>query len=99
MREGGNEAMKRTAQLALFGGAALAAGAVLRNVTQQSTYTFRGKSVLITGGSRGLGLLLARHLANEGARLTLAGRSAESLQRALTELRSKGADVIAVACN
>ena len=37
-------------------------------------YDFQGKSVVITGGSRGLGLVMARALADEGARLTLIAR-------------------------
>ena len=37
-------------------------------------YKFSGKSVVITGGSRGLGLVLARQLAAEGARITLIAR-------------------------
>ena len=39
-----------------------------------------GKSVLVVGASGGLGALLAQGLADAGARLTLAGRSAQRLQ-------------------
>ena len=41
-----------------------------------------GKSVLITGGSRGIGFATARAFAAEGASLHLASRSAEQLERA-----------------
>jgi NAD(P)-dependent dehydrogenase (short-subunit alcohol dehydrogenase family) len=47
---------------------------------------FEGKSVLIFGGSRGLGLVIARELVEEGARVTLAARDQEELERAKTEL-------------
>lgn len=57
----------------------------------------RGKSVVIAGGSRGLGLELARVFAGDGARLTLLARDADALDRAGNELA--GADVIAVVCD
>src|SRR5437773_4657083 len=42
---------------------------------------FRDKSVLITGGSRGLGLVLAREFAKRGARVAVCARSAAELER------------------
>ncbi|MGH7459605.1 MAG: SDR family oxidoreductase [Longimicrobiales bacterium] len=48
-----------------------------------------GKSVLITGGSRGIGLAIARVLAGQGARITLVARDRQRLERAAAEL---GAD-------
>ena len=53
---------------------------------RRTAFDFRGKSVLITGGSRGLGLVLARELAAEGARLTLMARDREELDRAADDL-------------
>ncbi len=43
---------------------------------------FTGRVVVITGGSRGLGLVIARQLATEGARLCLLARNEEELARA-----------------
>jgi NAD(P)-dependent dehydrogenase (short-subunit alcohol dehydrogenase family) len=60
---------------------------------------FRGRSVIITGGSRGLGLLVARQLAEEGARLTLAARDRDELERAREDLAPRGADVSVVVCD
>lgn len=69
--------------------AALAAVAISRAMRKRSAYTFRDKSVLITGGSRGLGLVLARQLASQGARLTLLARDESELQRAAADLRRR----------
>jgi NAD(P)-dependent dehydrogenase (short-subunit alcohol dehydrogenase family) len=61
-------------------------------------YDFAGKSVVITGGSRGLGLVMARQLADAGARLTLIARNAEELAQAADDLRTHdpSADVLTV---
>jgi len=82
----------------LYAAAAVASGLLLRRVTRPH-YTFRGKSVLITGGSRGLGLVIARLLAQEGAQLTLIARTKESLEVAKAELRSTGAQVWTIAAD
>ena len=66
--------------------ALLAGHAVRRRIT----YSFRDRTIIITGASRGLGLELARQLAHEGARLWLVARSAEALGRAAAELRQGG---------
>ena len=59
-------------------------------------YSLQGRTVLITGGSRGLGLALARQMADEGARLAICGRDPESLERARASLAQLGAEVIAI---
>ena len=46
---------------------------------------------LVTGGSRGLGLLIARELATEGCRVAICARDAEELRRAEEDLRAHGA--------
>lgn len=66
-------------------GALLAAQAWRR----RAEYDFGGKSVVITGGSRGLGLVMARQLADEGARVTLIARDDAELARAAEDLRSR----------
>jgi short-subunit dehydrogenase len=62
-------------------------------------FELAGKVVLITGGSRGLGLVMARQLAEQGAKLAICARHADQLQRAEDELRSRGAEVLALACD
>ena len=54
-----------------------------------------GKRALVTGGSRGIGLAIARQLAREGARVVLAARDAASLEAAAVALAAEtGAEVI-----
>jgi NAD(P)-dependent dehydrogenase (short-subunit alcohol dehydrogenase family) len=48
------------------------------------------RTALITGGSRGLGLALARHLAANGWNLVVDGRNADALERARRELDAVG---------
>ncbi|MBW4574357.1 MAG: SDR family NAD(P)-dependent oxidoreductase [Aphanothece sp. CMT-3BRIN-NPC111] len=62
-------------------------------------YNFRDKTVLLTGGSRGLGLIMARELVRQGARLAICGRNENSLERAHKELVERGGDVLAVRCD
>jgi NAD(P)-dependent dehydrogenase (short-subunit alcohol dehydrogenase family) len=59
----------------------------------------KNKNVLITGGSRGLGLVLARQLADEGAHLILVARDRAELDRAFDELAARNVRVLTVACD
>lgn len=61
-------------------------------------YEFSGKSVVIAGGSRGLGLVLMRQLAAQGARLTLIARDENELRRAADDIhdRQPSAEVLIV---
>lgn len=81
---------------------ALAAGTAVCAVTRalRSRFVFRGKSVVLTGGSRGLGLALARQLAGEGARLAIFARDEVELARAAADLHARGAkDVLPLRCD
>ena len=76
----GNDIIKLTA---------LAAGAVVLKsaLNHFFEYDLKNKTVLITGGSRGLGLVMAREFAHEGARLLLSEIMkcfTDSLQRSLS---------------
>jgi len=53
----------------------------------------RGQVILITGGSRGLGFLLAREFAREGARVAFCARDPEELRRAQADLEARGVEV------
>jgi NAD(P)-dependent dehydrogenase (short-subunit alcohol dehydrogenase family) len=59
---------------------------------------FNGRVVVITGGSRGLGLVIARQLAAEGARLCLLARSEEELRRAAEQF-PPDTEVMTVRCD
>lgn len=59
----------------------------------------KGQVALVTGGSRGLGLLIARELARLGCKLAICARDEEELRRAQGELEQLGAEVIAVVCD
>ena len=52
-----------------------------------------GRHVLITGAGRGIGASIARRLATHGARLTLVGRTAATLESVAGELCAAGAEV------
>jgi short-subunit dehydrogenase len=58
------------------------------------------KTVLVTGGSRGLGLLLAREYGRAGARVAICAREADELEAAAAELRTWGVHrVLTVVCD
>jgi NAD(P)-dependent dehydrogenase (short-subunit alcohol dehydrogenase family) len=62
---------------------------------------FKGQSVVITGGSRGLGLAIAQVLAAEGARLTLLARDAQELEHARHKIINEfpNAEVLIITCD
>ena len=53
-------------------------------------FDLSGKTALVTGSSRGLGLVFARGLAQAGATVVLNGRNHETLQQAVSGLKSEG---------
>jgi NAD(P)-dependent dehydrogenase (short-subunit alcohol dehydrogenase family) len=70
-----------------------------RLVRRRRGIAFEGRNVLITGGSRGLGLVLARQLASEGAHLCLLARDESELERARAQLQSYGGNVRVMRCD
>ncbi len=88
--------MKRSTLLTL-GGIGLASWAISR--AWRSDVSFAGRVVIVTGGSRGLGLMIARRLAAEGARLALFARDEDELATACAELRELGGEALAVPCD
>ena len=81
---------------AITGAAAMIAGA--RAMRNRHGIEFRDRVIVITGGSRGLGLVIARQLAAEGARLVLLARDPEELARARAQLPAD-AEVMTLRCD
>jgi NAD(P)-dependent dehydrogenase (short-subunit alcohol dehydrogenase family) len=63
---------------------------MIRTVSQ--LFDLSGKTALVTGGSRGLGLQMAHALGEAGARIMLTSRKAEDLEQAAAELQGAGID-------
>jgi NAD(P)-dependent dehydrogenase (short-subunit alcohol dehydrogenase family) len=72
---------------------------VARMWRNRRAMNFEGRVALITGGSRGLGLLIARELGRLGARVVLAARDEPELRRAVQDLRSRGIDASSLAAD
>ena len=60
--------------------------------TVQQLFDLSGKTALVTGGSRGLGLQMAQALGEAGARVLLTSRKAVDLEAATAELKAQGID-------
>jgi NAD(P)-dependent dehydrogenase (short-subunit alcohol dehydrogenase family) len=58
-----------------------------------------GQVAFVTGGSRGLGLLLARDLARAGCRVAICARDASELNDAWRSLQADGVEVLAIPCD
>lgn len=92
-----NSQTRNTLLAAVAGAGALLAATLYSN--RRGDYNLEGRVVLITGGSRGLGLLLARQAVAEGAKVAICARDAEELERARQELAQGGGQVLALVRN
>ncbi len=90
------ENLGKTISLSALG---VLAGGTLIYRALRTRYSFRDKVVLITGGSRGLGLVLARELAERGARIAICARDRDELRRAKDDLEARGAEVFDAVCD
>ncbi|SDH32899.1 SDR family NAD(P)-dependent oxidoreductase [Pseudomonas panipatensis] len=59
-------------------------------------FSLRGKTALITGATRGIGLAIAREYGRAGARLAISSESAEDCRRTLSRLAEEGIEAIAL---
>jgi NAD(P)-dependent dehydrogenase (short-subunit alcohol dehydrogenase family) len=92
--------MNRLTQLIAAGTLAYAGLQVGRTIARRRRrFDWAGRRVIVTGGSRGLGLVLARQLARRGARLAICSRDESDLREAARQLRRCGAEVIAGRCD
>ncbi|HEX6820043.1 MAG TPA: SDR family NAD(P)-dependent oxidoreductase [Ktedonobacterales bacterium] len=83
-------------RMSLGGWALLGAGSLLRRLRH---HDLRGQVVLITGGTRGLGLALAREFGRQGARIVLCARDDAELTHAQAGLRAQGIEALALSCD
>ena len=60
--------------------------------TISQLFDLKGRTALITGGSRGLGLQMAHALGEAGARVLISSRKASDLEAATAELKAAGID-------
>ncbi len=72
---------------------------IARFSTIRTSSFLRGKAALITGGSRGLGLVLARQLCKEGNKVALLARDPNELARAEADLAPRGGEVLTIECD
>ncbi len=85
---------KITKAILIAGGIGVAASVAGRALLRQSRrFDWVGKTVLVTGGSRGLGLCLARKLVDAGANVVTCARTSSDLETAELELRQRAANV------
>ncbi len=80
-------------------GALLVGGWIAARALRTAQYALRDKVALISGGSRGLGLVLARHICNQGGKVALLARDPEELARAKADLTAHGGKVLTVECD
>ncbi|QBI53514.1 SDR family NAD(P)-dependent oxidoreductase [Streptomonospora litoralis] len=78
--------------------AAAAAGAAAWS-NRRPVPDISGRTALVTGGSRGLGLLIARELGRAGARVLVVARDGAALDDAVADLRGEGIDAFGLACD
>jgi NAD(P)-dependent dehydrogenase (short-subunit alcohol dehydrogenase family) len=74
----------------LMPGALLAAAWLVLRFIRAARYSLRDKVAVITGGSRGLGLVLARHICAQGGSVALIARDPDELARAKADLAPRG---------
>jgi NAD(P)-dependent dehydrogenase (short-subunit alcohol dehydrogenase family) len=82
--------MNKQQWLVLGGLGAAASYWAYRSIQARNRYDFRDKTVLVTGGARGLGLVMARRLLHEGARVAVCARDPLEVERTQEELTVRG---------
>src|SRR5216117_2174814 len=88
-----------TLRVFLLSGAILLVLWLVARFIRTARYPLYDKVVLITGGSRGLGLVLARHLCARGSNVAIIARDPDELMRAKTDLVPRGGKVLTIECD
>ena len=64
-----------------------------------SPFDLTGKVAIVTGSSRGIGRSIAQTMASLGARVVVSSRKIEACEPVVEDIRAKGGEAIAIACN
>jgi NAD(P)-dependent dehydrogenase (short-subunit alcohol dehydrogenase family) len=88
-----------TLRVLWLSGAILVVLWLIARFIRTARYPLYDKVVLITGGSRGLGLVLARHVCARGGNVAIIARDPDELVRAKTDLVPRGGKVLTVECD
>src|SRR6266581_3130699 len=86
-------------RVVLFAGALLFVAWIIARLIRTARYPLHDKVVLITGGSRGLGLVLARHVCARGGNVALIARDPDELARAKSDLATRRSTVMTIQCD
>jgi NAD(P)-dependent dehydrogenase (short-subunit alcohol dehydrogenase family) len=89
----------KTAAFLLAAAGVTAYGIRCARTSGKASADLTGKVALVTGGSRGLGFLLARELGRQGCRVAICARDEQELQRARQALAEDAPQVLAVKCD
>lgn len=65
----------------------------------QQLFDLQGKTAIVTGGSRGLGLQIAEALGEQGASVVITSRKQDELDEAVAHLKERGISAIAIAAD
>ncbi|MEQ9453687.1 MAG: SDR family oxidoreductase [Phycisphaeraceae bacterium] len=71
----------------------------MTDVARRGLFDLTGKTALVTGSTRGLGLAMARGLAEHGARVVINGRGVETVEATAEGLRGEGFEVGTLVCD
>ena len=80
-------------------GALILAVWLILRITRTARYSLHNKVALITGGSRGLGLVLARQICAQDGKVALIARDPDELARAKADLAPRGGVVLTIECD
>lgn len=91
---------RSTTNLLFLAAAGVGVGLAARSAQRwRRACDWQDKAILITGGSRGLGFVLARQLLQQGARVAICARDEAELRRARAQLGQDGRRVLAIPCD